>query len=153
MAMRWSSSERRRHAPGAAALLLAACVTTVTRSFVPSPRNPRYTTATAAPVLAEYVRLQCPGFRQAQRPDSGTARLAVDADSAGVATRSELVRGTGDEMLDGVFGTVAAQLTFPRDTGEAAPRIPARGGRIPVDIAWRCVGDRAVVRLRPAPER
>lgn len=130
-------------------LLLAACVTTTTRAFLPSPQNPRYTAVSAAPVLAEYVRLQCAAFRQAQRADSGTARFAVDTDSAGLATRAELVRGTSDEVLDGVFGTVAAQLTFPRDSAGAAPR--AR--RVPVDIAWRCEGERAVVQLRPAPAR
>jgi len=148
MAMRWSSSDR-RGAAAAAALVLAACVTTSTRSFLPSPENPHYTAATAAPVLAEYVRLQCAGFRRAQRADSGTARFAVDADSAGIATVAELVRGTGDETLDGVFGTVAAQLTLPRDSTRASAAVR----RLPVDIAWRCEGDRAAVQVRPAAVR
>jgi hypothetical protein len=148
MAMRCSSCERRA-AAGAAVLVLAACVTTTTRSFLPSPQNPRYTAATAAPVLAEYVRVQCAALRQAQRADSGTARFAVDTDTAGLATRAELVRGTGDETLDGVFGTVAAQLTVPRDATQA----PAPVRRLPVEVTWRCEGERAVVNVRTAAPR
>lgn len=139
-------------ARGTVVLALAACVTTTTRSFLPSPQNPRYTAATAEPVLAEYVRLQCAPLRQAQRADSGTARFAVDADSAGVATRAELVRGTGDETLDGVFGTVAAQLTFPPEAARAAPGA-RRASTVPVDIAWRCEGERAAVQVRPSAPR
>lgn len=137
MAMRWSSSSIL--APFVVAALAAACVTTRTRSFLPSPQNPIYTPAKAEPVLAEYVRLQCAPLRQAQRPDSGTARFVVDVDTSGFATRAELVRGTGDETLDGVFGTVSAQLTFAR---------AAKARRETVDIAFRCEQDDAHVTVR-----
>lgn len=137
MAMRWSSSRL------ALLALVAACVTTTTRAWLPSPANPTYTNATAEPVLAEYVRLQCEALRKAQHPDTGSARFVVDVDTAGTATRAELVRGTPDALLDGVFGTVAAQLKF------AAAR---RARREPVDIAYRCDGERAHVTLT-APAR
>lgn len=143
MAMRWSFSRRAARAPFTAVALLATlaagCVTSTTRSFLPSPQNPIYTPAKAEPVLAEYVRLQCGPLRQAQRPDSGTARFVVDVDTSGFATRAELVRRTGDDTLDGVFGTVSAQLTFAR-----APK--AR--REDVDIAFACDGDNARVTVR-----
>ncbi|MBK6305057.1 MAG: hypothetical protein IPF47_04745 [Gemmatimonadetes bacterium] len=116
--------------------MAAACVTTTTRAWLPSPANPTYTTTTAEPVLAEYVRLQCEALRKAQHPDTGSARFVVDVDTSGTATRAELVRGTPDPLLDGVFGTVAAQLTFA-----AAPK----AHREPVGIAYRCDGDRAHV--------
>ncbi len=137
MAMRWSFS--RVSALALPVLLTTACVTTTTRAFLPSRQNPIYTLAKAEPVLAEYLRLQCASLRQAQRPDSGTARLVVDVDTSGFATRAELVRGTGDDTLDGVFGTVSAQLTFDR-----APK--AR--RENVDIVYRCEGDDAHVTVR-----
>ncbi|MBK9977624.1 MAG: hypothetical protein IPP20_06755 [Gemmatimonadetes bacterium] len=116
--------------------MAAACVTTTTRAWLPSPANPTYTTTTAEPVLAEYVRLQCEVLRKAQHPDTGSARFVVDVDTSGTATRAELVRGTPDPLLDGVFGTVAAQLKFA-----AAPK----AHREPVGIAYRCDGDRAHV--------
>ncbi len=143
MAMRWSSCSVTVPASRAslAFLLLstAACVTSRTRSFLPSPQNPIYTPATAEPVLAEYLRLQCGALRKAQRPDSGTARFVVDVDTSGFATRATLVRGTGDETLDGVFGTVSAQLTFAK-----APRARHEG----VDIGYRCEGDDARVAVK-----
>jgi hypothetical protein len=117
----------------------AACVTTTTRSFLPSTQNPIYRPDQASPVLAEYVRLQCPAFRKAGRPDSGQVRLAVDVDTAGFATRATLIRGSGDELLDGVFGTVAAQLVFPHDPA----RRRARQEQVILD--FRCTGDTAAV--------
>ena len=119
-------------------ILAVGGVTVTTRTFLPSPRNPIYTPANAEPVLAEYLRLQCEPLRKAQRPDSGTARFAVDVDTAGSATRAELQRGTGDETLDGVFGTVSAQLTFAR--GKARREV--------VDMDFACRGDSAHVAVR-----
>ena len=133
MAMRWS------YCSLATVTLAAACVTTTTRAFLPSPHNPHYTASKAEPVLAENLRLQCEALRKAQRPDSGTARFVIDVDSLGVATRAELRHGTSDDLLDGVFGTVAAQLTFDR-----APR--AR--REPVAVQYHCAGDSAHVVVR-----
>jgi hypothetical protein len=118
--------------------LAAGCVTTTTRAFLPSPQNPIYTVAKAEPVLSEYLRLQCAPLRKAQRPDSGTARFVVDIDTLGFATRAELARGTGDETLDGVFGTVAAQLTFERTRAVRRER---------VDMRYRCDGEDARVSL------
>jgi hypothetical protein len=128
---------------GLVALLVGACVSTTTRFFVPSPQNPRYRLDQAPPVLANYVRLQCPAFREAARPDSGEVRLAVDVDSTGNATRAELTKESGDRLLDGVFGTVAAQLIFP---GDSARR--ARPRRENVVMDFRCIGDSAVVHVR-----
>jgi len=142
MAMRWSFSSRPgRRACLTALLALSACVTTTSRSWLPSPSNPTYSTATAQPVLAEYVRLQCETLRRAQHPDSGSARFVVDVDTSGTALRAELVRGTPDELLDGVFGTVAAQLKF-------APA--ARPRREPVSITYKCEGEQATVTVDAA---
>lgn len=121
--------------------IAGACVTTTTRSWLPSPANPTYTAASAEPVLAEYVRLQCDALRKAQRPDTGSARFVVDVDTTGAARRSEIVRATPDELLDGVFGTVAAQLRF-------TPAPKAR--REPVEIVYRCEGEQAHVTVTAA---
>ena len=146
MAMRWSSCRRGRGAPrraGAAALALVgvACVTTTTRSFLPSRQNPIYSPEQATPVLAEYLRLQCPAFRKASRPDTGQVRFRVSVDSAGFAMRAELTRGSGDQLVDEVFGTVAAQLVFPRDS------VTHRARTELVTMDWRCAGDSATVRI------
>ena len=132
MAMRWSFSRL-----GALAVAVA-CVSTTTRFFLPSPQNPVYTLPQAEQVLATYVRLQCEPRRKAQQPDSGSARFMVDVDTMGLATKAEMQRSTRDEMLDGIFGTVAAQLSM---SGVRATR------REPVEMRFRCAGDSATVNV------
>jgi TonB family protein len=90
--------------------LFLACVHTVTRYYVPDARNPRFDTAEATRVLDEYLRVQCPERRAAKKPESGDVRLTITTDTSGAVTQAELVSSSGDEMLDGLFGTVAAQL-------------------------------------------
>src|SRR4030095_8068930 len=87
-----------------------ACFHTVTRYYVPDARSPRFDTDEAARVLDEYLHVQCPERRAAKKPESGDARLTITTDTSGAVTRAELVSSSGDEMLDGLFGTVAAQL-------------------------------------------
>jgi len=124
---------------GVATALALGCVTVTTRAFLPSPQNPIYTPTKAEPVLAEYVRLQCDALRKAQRPDSGTAQFVLDVDTLGLTTRAELAHGTGDDMLDGVFGTVAAQLSL-----DAAPA----NRRQRLAILYQCTGTDAHVVVR-----
>ena len=87
-----------------------ACVHTVTRYYVPDARSPRFDTDEAARVLDEYLHVQCPERRTAKKPESGDARLTITTDTSGAVTQAELVSSSGDEMLDGLFGAVAAQL-------------------------------------------
>jgi TonB family protein len=107
MAMRWPFSERWG---AAAALVAAACVHTVTRYYLPDTRNPRFDADGATQVLEQYLRVQCPERLAAKKPGSGDVRLTITADTSGAVTRAELVSSSGDAMLDGLFGTVAAQL-------------------------------------------
>jgi hypothetical protein len=134
MAMRWSLSE------ALASVLLVACTTVTTRYFLPSRENPMYRPGQAIPVLQQYVGLQCPAFRKTGS-DSGFAQFTVEVDSTGQAARAELRKKSGDELLDGVFGTVAAQLTFPRDSSRRRVRLED------VRINFRCTADSAIVRI------
>lgn len=122
-------------------VMCAACVTKTTRFFLPSPANPTYTSRQAEETLSQYVRLQCAPRAEAQRPDSGSAAFVVEVDSAGAATRAELRRSSQDEVLDGIFGTVAAQLTFARDSAAR------RASKEPVSVDFRCAGDSATVHV------
>ena len=119
----------------------AACVTTTTRFFLPSPANPTYSTRQAEDALRQYVQLQCAPRAEAQRPDSGSAAFLVEVDTGGRATRAELRRSSDDDILDGIFGTVAAQLLFPRDSAAR------RATKEPVTVDFRCAGDSAAVHV------
>ncbi len=138
----------RRIAPVACvgiAALFAACVTTKTTSYVPSPQNPTYTPAEGERALRQYVNIQCAPRKAAQRPDTGSGAFLVDIDSSGHATRAEVRRSTNDESLDGIFGTVSAQLSFAGDSSLAAV-VKAR--RAAVGIDFRCYADSASVSLK-----
>jgi TonB family protein len=87
-----------------------ACVHTVTHYYLPDARNPRFDADAATQVLEQYVRLRCPDRLAAKKSESGDVRLTITADTSGAVTRAELVSSSGDDMLDGLFGTVAAQL-------------------------------------------
>ena len=86
------------------------CVHTVTRYYVPDANNPRFDTDGATQVLDQYLAVQCPQRLTAKKPESGDVRLTITTDTSGAVTRAELTSSSGDELLDGLFGTVAAQL-------------------------------------------
>lgn len=110
MAMRWSFSDVVRAGPLGLAMLLTACVTTTTRVYLPDAHNPRFDTDGATQALDQYLRVQCPARLAEKKSESGDLNLTILTDTAGAVTSAELVKSSGDEMLDGLFGTVAAQL-------------------------------------------
>jgi TonB family protein len=108
----------------ATALVVAsACVSTVTRYYLPDAKNPRFELDGAAQTLDQYLRVQCPERLAAKKSESGDVRVTVLTDTSGAVTRAELVSSTGDELLDGLFGTVAAQLKV--DSLRAPTNVPA----------------------------
>jgi hypothetical protein len=123
-------------------VLTVGCTTiATTRYFLPTRENPIYRPGQAIPVLQQYVQLQCPAFRRASGSDSGAAHFSVEVDSIGYARRAELRRASGDSLLDDIFGTVAAQLSFPPDSSRRRVR------RETVRMIFRCAGDSAIVRI------
>lgn len=105
-------------------MTLTACVHTITRYYLPDERNPRFDADRATQVLDSYLQVQCPQRIADKKPPSGDARLTLLTDTSGAVTRAELVTSTGDEMLDGLFGTIAAQLKVDslRATSKPATR-------------------------------
>ena len=91
-------------------VVVSACVSTVTRYYLPDVKNPRFELDDAAQTLDQFLRVQCPERLAAKKSESGDVRVTVLTDTTGAVTRAELVSSTGDDLLDGLFGTVAAQL-------------------------------------------
>src|SRR5688572_23968211 len=71
-------------------VLLLACVSTVTRYYLPDAKNPRFDTEQAVRMLDQYVRIQCPERLAAKKPESGDARLTIRTDTSGAVTQAEL---------------------------------------------------------------
>ena len=86
------------------------CVHTVTRYYLPDAHNPRFDADGATHVLDQYLSVQCPERLAAKKSQSGDVRLTLTTDTTGAVTRAELLSSSGDDLLDGLFGTVAAQL-------------------------------------------
>jgi hypothetical protein len=80
------------------------------REFLPSPENPRYTPERGSAAVREYLRIRCSDLAKAPARDSATLSARVRVDSAGLATSAQLNESSGDEVMDGVIGTVVAQL-------------------------------------------
>lgn len=110
MAMRWSFC--RICLTG---VIVAACVTNTVREFYPSPENPRYTPERGSAAVREYLRLRCADLKPPAR-DSATLLARVRVDSTGKAVAAELSGTSGDPLMDGVIGTVVAQLDLPADS-------------------------------------
>lgn len=126
--MRWSCSS-----VCLTAFLAVACVTATVREFYPSPENPRYTPESGAGAVRAYLRLRCPELTKAPARDSGTVNARIRVDSSGKATAAELSGTSGDPVMDGVIGTVVAQLDLAVfdlvGSNPTRVRIPAQATR------------------------
>ena len=77
------------------ALALAACTRTTTRAWLPSPSNPRFAPEAGSRTLGTYLAVECERLRGTPRA-SGDALLRASVDGAGMVTRAEIERGSGD---------------------------------------------------------
>lgn len=117
-----------------------ACVKSTVREFYPSPENPRYTPERGSAAVREYLRLRCADLKPPAR-DSATLLARVRVDSTGKAVAAELNGTSGDPLMDGVIGTVVAQLDLSADSTHRNSMYQAR-----VEYACRdSVGARIVV--------
>ena len=125
MAMRWPFSKT-----VTAVVLVAACVHTVTTYYLPDANTPRFDTDRATQVLGQYLSVQCPERKAAKKAERGDVRLTITIDTSGAVTRSELESSSGDTMLDGLIGTVTAQLKVDslRATKKSSTTRPVRVG-------------------------
>ena len=119
-----------------------SCVSTVTRYYLPDARNPRFELDGATQTLDQYLRVQCPERLAAKKSESGDVRITIRTDTTGAVTRAELVSSSGDELLDGLFGTVAAQLKV--DSLRATTAAP---GTRRLRMGFSCAPNAAVATL------
>jgi hypothetical protein len=137
MAMRWRSCSA-----CLTSVLVFACVTSTVREFFPSPENPRYTPERGSAAVREYLRLRCADLATPPARDSATLLARVRVDSAGMATAAQLNGSSGDPLMDGVIGTVVAQL----DLSASTPRRAEYQAR----VAYAC-RDSAAARIDVTP--
>jgi hypothetical protein len=123
-----------------------ACVSTVTRYYLPNTQNPRFDAEGAAQVLDQYLRVQCPERLAAKKAESGDIRITIQTDTSGAVTRAELMSTTGDDLLDGLFGTVAAQLKVDSLRATAKPVETRR-----LQMGFSCAPNTAIATFQVLP--
>ena len=133
-------------APLGMTVAVAACVSTVTRYYLPDAHNPRFDTDAAAQMIDQYLRVQCPERVAAKKSERGEARLTILTDTSGAVTRAELVSSTGDDVLDGLFGTVAAQLKADSLRATTKPTATRK-----LRVGFTCAPDVAAATLQMLP--
>lgn len=120
MAMPWPWSNL-------AALLLAATACTATSKFyVPSEGESRLNQHTVREQADQLLALECPRLLEGRIPPTGEARIKLDVARSGAVQRAEVTRGSGDERLDEIFGSLAARLQFDPLPAEAGDGTTAR---------------------------
>ena len=127
-------------------LAAAGCVSTVTRYYLPDAHNPRFDTEGATKMLDQYLRVQCPDRIAAKKSESGDVRVTILTDTTGAVTRAELVKSSGDELLDGLFGTVAAQLKVDSLRATTTPVATRK-----LEMGYSCSSTAAVATLQVLP--
>jgi TonB family protein len=126
--------------------VIVGCVSSVTRYYLPDPQNPRFDTDRATQVIDQYLSVQCPERLAAKKSDTGDARLTITTDTAGAVTQAELVSSSGDETLDGMFGTVAAQLKVDSLRATTKPTATRK-----LRVGFSCAPNAAVATLEVLP--
>ena len=96
--------------------------------------------------LDQYLSVQCPDRIAAKKSESGEMHFTILTDTSGSVTRAELVQGSGDELLDGLFGTVAAQLKVDSLRATTTPTATRK-----LQMGFSCSSTAAVATLQVLP--
>jgi hypothetical protein len=90
--------------------LLTACVLGTTRYYTPRAARARISLEELRSRADAIVAVECPRVVHGKNTVFATTDIMLDVDSTGAAQRAEIERGSGDAVLDDVFGSLAAQL-------------------------------------------
>ncbi|HJU64977.1 MAG TPA: hypothetical protein VJ596_04835 [Gemmatimonadaceae bacterium] len=102
--------------------MLAACVTTTTKHYLPTPGQPRITQNQLREQLDALLRIECPRLMGGTSSALGDAEFGLEVSRGGEVMRATLDRTSGDLRMDDIFGALVAELRFepPATTDEIA---------------------------------
>jgi hypothetical protein len=122
--------------------MLAACVTSTTRDFLPTPGQ-RLTTTEARARGDAFLRAECPRLMGEDSVATGAAELGIAVDREGNVGRARLRRSSGDDRMDTLFGGLAAALRFDPPGGMRGDTLDAE-----IELGYSCSPRAAVMTLR-----
>lgn len=127
-------------------ILLASCVTAVKREFTATPGSGRLTPQELRSRGDAMVRMECPRLLASDSAATGVAAITIAVDREGSVTRAVVERGTGDDRMDELFGTLAASLDFDSPAGMSAATMDAR-----VEMGYSCSARASAITFRVMP--
>ena len=157
-AMRWLSYSRM-----VAISLLTACVLGTTRFYTPRAARARITLEEMRRRADAILPVECPRVVHGKNSVFAATDIVMDVDSTGAVQRAEIERGSGDAVLDDIFGALAAQLQLQppaarrpsaaaaaeaaqSDQPQPAP-LPAPLDRRRLSVSYACASDAGSVAL------
>ena len=138
---RWSERLRTLGVTGLLVAAVAGCVATQQRYYVPTEGQGRVGTDEMKDQAEMLLRVECPRLLGGSSSALGEAQLLVDVDGGGRVSRARVVRSSGDEKVDAIFGGVVAQL----EVDAPSDGTPTSGR---VNMGYSCAPNSAVVTVR-----
>jgi hypothetical protein len=142
--------------------LLTACVLGTTRYYTPRAAQARISLEEMRSRADAILAVECPRVVHGKNNVFATTDIMLDVDSTGAAQRAEIERGSGDALLDDVFGSLAAQLQLqpaatrrPSAVAAAAAQsdqqqpaaLPTQVDRRLLTVSYACASDAGSVAL------
>ncbi|HEU4585941.1 MAG TPA: hypothetical protein VFR95_09335 [Gemmatimonadaceae bacterium] len=141
--------------------LLTACVLGTTRYYTPRPAQARISLEEMRSRADAILTVECPRVVHGKNTVFATTDIMLDVDSTGMVQRAEIESGSGDAILDDVFGSLAAQLQLQppatrrpstvaaaaqSDQQQPAP-LPTPLDRRRLTVSYACASDAGSVTL------
>jgi TonB family protein len=125
-----------------AALAAAGCVTSQTLYYVPTAGDSRLNTAQMKDQSDAFLRSQCPRLLEGNSTATGEARLMAEIDRSGAVQKARIVRTSGDQAMDDIFGALVARLQF-----DPPSNMNGETGSHPIYVGYSCSPEMAVTTL------
>ncbi|HEU4566193.1 MAG TPA: TonB family protein [Gemmatimonadaceae bacterium] len=116
------------------------------REFAAAPGSARMTPQELRSRGDAMVRVECPRLLARDSAATGAAAITITVDREGSVTRAVVERGTGDDRMDELLGTLAASLDFDAPRGMAGPTMDAR-----VVMGYSCSARASAITFRVMP--
>ncbi|HEX2780702.1 MAG TPA: hypothetical protein VHM30_14450 [Gemmatimonadaceae bacterium] len=122
---------------------MAACVTRTTTFYKPTEGESRLDQDQFRDASDQLLRVECPRLMGNTPSATGQARIRVQYDRSGAVQQSQVLRTSGDERIDTMWGALTARLQFDPQQGQTED---LRTGII--TVGYSCAPNTAVTTLQ-----
>ena len=109
----------------AALLVVAAGCRQTAVYYTPTPGEQRLSQDEVRDQSDDFLKIECPRLMGTNQSATGEARVRVYYDKSGAVQRAQILRSTGDNQVDTVWGALLARLKFDAQPGQTDDLKPA----------------------------